>query len=532
MKLIFFRNRSKTGCTVNGLTKLHLNLKSPQKAIIIFFLAFLISFSAIGQKTNFLSSYIWLRADKYNKNLPYWGDISGNKRDAIPDTGYVPDADSLINFNKAIFFDGVDDKFRIPFPVSKSPQITVATVYRSEDDPNEKGIWNVRINNDQDINMTDRCITGPQSIVRYSGGVIPFPVVSAVAQLWSSSTASAAPAITLGQANIASSGPLTFKGVIAEYIVFDRLLAGIERQMLQSYLGIRYGATMQYMDYITSRGAVIWNYNANKEYSASVAGIGRDDNFYLNQKQSGVTDGSDFLFIAAGKAAASNDRNNYALKDGEFLVWGNNGKQLKPELNGDSATRFPLIERKWIMEATGSNANTIPTEIVLNTSYPIRPMKQCYLVIDRSAKGDFSSASTEYIAADSVEKGKAFFKNIKWDTDKSGTDLFTFSFGDIVAADGAFAAARFDDSRLPNISYNYSLYPNPSKGDYTIKLTFNGQSDVSIKVLDGRGSLISEHNGKGSLEYIFKGHVQMPGLYVVEIRSKYGRELFKLIVTR
>jgi hypothetical protein len=504
-----------------------------KKALLFLSAICLASVITAQQSTVFMAPDIWLRADKFNKNLPYWGDVSGNKRNAIPDTGYVPAADSLINFNKAIFFDGVNDKFRIPFPVGKSPQITVATVYRPYNKAGEQGVWNVRINDDQDINMTDQRITGPQSIMRYAGEPVPFPVVSAVAQLWSSSTASASPSITLGKADIPSSAISPLRGVVAEYIVFKRILSGTEMQMLQSYLGIRYGATMQYMDYITSRGTVTWNYNANKEYSGSVAGIGRDDNFNLNQKQSAVTDGSDYLFIAAGKAAVTNDRNNYALKDGNFLVWGNNGKQLKPELQGDTATRFPLAARKWLMQATGSNAQAIPTEVVLNTRYPVRPMKQCYLVIDRGAKGDFSSALTEYIAADSVAKGgEAYFRNVRWDTDRSGADLFTFSFGDVVATTDAIATNRADDSRLPNISYNYSLYPNPSKGDYTIKLTFNGQSDVSIKVLDRRGAIISEHNGKGSSEYSFNGHIQTPGLYVVEIRSGYGRELFKLIVTR
>jgi hypothetical protein len=51
-----------------------------------------------------------------------------------------------------------------------------------------------------------------------------------------------------------------------------------------------------------------------------------------------------------------------------------------------------------------------------------------WLVIDRSGSGDFHADKLEYIPADSVSADSvAFFRNIKWDTDNSGTDLFSFA---------------------------------------------------------------------------------------------------------
>ena len=68
-------------------------------------------------------------------------------------------------------------------------------------------------------------------------------------------------------------------------------------------------------------------------------------------------------------------------------------------------------------------------------------------------------------------------------------------------------------------------------GEYTISLLLAEASNVAAKVLDSRGTVVSEHHGKGASDYRFTGQIQSNGIYFVEINSIFGKESFKLIVT-
>ena len=80
---------------------------------------------------------------------------------------------------------------------------------------------------------------GPQSIVKYSEGNMNFPVINTTSQVWGESTSgNPNTTITLGSGN--SEDIHTFSGNVAEFMVFDRLVGGVELQILQSYLSIKY----------------------------------------------------------------------------------------------------------------------------------------------------------------------------------------------------------------------------------------------------------------------------------------------------
>ena len=135
---------------------------------------------------------------------------------------------------------------------------------------------------------------------------------------------------------------------IAEIITFsarkDDTDLTSERNRIQSYLGIKYGITLGVngtsQDYVDSSGAVIWDQSANAGYNYDIAGIGRDDDSDLNQKQSSsvnnATDGTGpiegILTIGLTDIYATNNLNKSSnpntFDDQEFLMWGNNGVDL------------------------------------------------------------------------------------------------------------------------------------------------------------------------------------------------------------
>ncbi|TCK64032.1 hypothetical protein DFQ05_2756, partial [Winogradskyella wandonensis] len=86
----------------------------------------------------------------------------------------------------------------------------------------------------------------------------------------------------------------SFDGRIAEIITYDSRKDDAdltrERNRIQSYLAIKYGITLGVngttQDYVDSNGSVIWDQSANIGYNYDIAGIGRDDDSELDQRQS------------------------------------------------------------------------------------------------------------------------------------------------------------------------------------------------------------------------------------------------------
>ncbi|MEO1802392.1 MAG: Calx-beta domain-containing protein, partial [Cyanobacteria bacterium J06629_2] len=80
-----------------------------------------------------------------------------------------------------------------------------------------------------------------------------------------------------------------FQGDIAEVIVFNQALSQSDRLAVDSYLGIKYGFTIDQTiptDYVNSDGAVIWDAIAAADYKHDIAGIIKDKGSGLNQIQS------------------------------------------------------------------------------------------------------------------------------------------------------------------------------------------------------------------------------------------------------
>ena len=112
-----------------------------------------------------------------------------------------------------------------------------------------------------------------------------------------------------------------FQGHIFEGIVYKDLLSTQEQNQVETYLALKYGITLSH-DYLASDATTLWDATANASYSNDIAGIGRDDNSALNQKQSTSHSGG-LLAVGLGSIATDNDANsNTFSSDLSFLVWG------------------------------------------------------------------------------------------------------------------------------------------------------------------------------------------------------------------
>ena len=207
---------------------------------------------------------------------------------------------------------------------------------------------------------------------------------------------------TIGQRH---GGGIFYEGDVLEAISYSTRVNDSDIHKIESYLAIKYGLTLDQdipQDYIHSAGGSI--YDADPDFSFNIAGIGRDDDSALNQKQSLSTttdavqsDNMGIVTIGLGEITNSNDSNlNTFSRDRSFLVWGNNGTStdisIATNLVHNNGPVIQRMSRTWKNQITGT-----PEEIEIRIDQTFFSDVPVLLVSDTP---EFSGASTVYRLTD------------------------------------------------------------------------------------------------------------------------------------
>ncbi|WP_142783421.1 LamG-like jellyroll fold domain-containing protein [Changchengzhania lutea] len=226
--------------------------------------------------------------------------------------------------------------------------------------------------------------------------------------------------IGAGRSGIAGRTTSQMNGMITEVISYSSPNSTINQQKIHSYLGIKYGTTLQDpasaltdhrlndVDYIDSQGTVIWDTSADfSTYNYDIAGIGRDDASVLNQKQSksqniesdgtdpvfgGPTLTSGFLTIGLTNIYDTNNdnisTNPTTFSDRAFLTWGNNGADINLAATSvavnmsagitlpaplSTSVSFVAMQRIWKVVETGGDVPSAKVRIPQNAIRNITP---------------------------------------------------------------------------------------------------------------------------------------------------------------
>jgi hypothetical protein len=389
--------------------------------------ALLCSFYCLAQAPDSLHGpNVWLRADLSLITANKWPDFSFFKNHGTASSIVTaPTSEGIINFNKAITFDGVDDYLKIPFSLEGFSEITILAVFQSAD-TTERGIWGTEQGLSRNILLTTRRAIGPDTITDRYGKNEKITILNSVLQSWDKTGAQSSNAfMSLGSSG--KSKPYKpFKGSLAELIVFNRALTFLERIQYETYLAIKYGTGSKGGNLVSAGEKVLWNTERYATYGNHMAGIGHDNFFALDQKQSGSAYDSGLLVISAGVSASTNEANKTVINDQDFLVWGDNNLPLRTKTGDGADSVLSMMQRKWLITATGNTASKIATEVYVDISrFPNDPLGY-WLVIDRSGLSNYSVDNLEYINADRIANGKVVYK-VLWDTDHSGKDNFSFA---------------------------------------------------------------------------------------------------------
>ncbi|WP_055448516.1 LamG-like jellyroll fold domain-containing protein [Lacinutrix mariniflava] len=205
----------------------------------------------------------------------------------------------------------------------------------------------------------------------------------------------------------------SFNGRIAEVITYNSRKSDNnltqERNRIQSYLAIKYGITLGVngttQDYVDSQGNVIWDQSANTGFNYDIAGIGRDDNGELDQRQSksinseldGTGETRGLITVGLTDIYDTNSINKasnpVSFNNREYLTWGNNNASLDgtpvtvavdmssgiPGLS--TPVSFLGMQRIWKFEENGGDVEEVKVSIPQNAIRNINPPGSYYMFI-------------------------------------------------------------------------------------------------------------------------------------------------------
>ncbi|MCC3373760.1 S-layer homology domain-containing protein [Cohnella sp. REN36] len=188
-----------------------------------------------------------------------------------------------------------------------------------------------------------------------------------------------------------------YKGQVGEFIFYSGPLSAEDRQKINSYLAIKYGVSLNNVNYVDSSNNVIWQADAN--YNNNIAGIARDDGQGLQQKQSRSANDASKLTIGIGDLSEKNEAITEELQDKQSLVWGDNGKTLAFKTPMDTANKN-YADRIWKVQNTNGVGDVQVT--ILKSAIPA----DATLVVSDSS--DFKDAK-EYALTETLSGGVAYY---------------------------------------------------------------------------------------------------------------------------
>ncbi|UUC44934.1 T9SS type A sorting domain-containing protein [Flavobacterium cerinum] len=215
---------------------------------------------------------------------------------------------------------------------------------------------------------------------------------------------------------------------LMELLYYPKVLNALEKKKVESYLSVKYGISLlSNTDYIDSYNNKVWDYEKNSDFNNRITGIGRDNNSGLYQKQSGNAE-KEGLYIGYGTIDSTNAANKTQIADKTFMLWGDNGGSTALKKNKNEAG-ISKIKRIWKTQNTPSDS--ISTTVLIHPKQMQMDQKtenqeEIWLAVAPNDSGNFDYTTANYYRPIATKEATLYYKNVFWDTDKSGGDLFTF----------------------------------------------------------------------------------------------------------
>ena len=434
-----------------------------------------------------------------------WTDFSGNGYYGLF-FGQGQRKQTLLNYNPALTFNGTDDSVRIAYNLDSLSEMTYIAVFVPAD-TSETAIWGTGNAITRNTRMTTHRVNGPDNTVDtvITAGM---PALCTVMQTWQRNDSIApSPSAYLMVGSTGQGGGIPpFKGALAELLVFDRSLDVLTQMQYETYLALKYGIPLTSGNYVSANQVVLWNANKNKNYKYHITGLGRENYFTLNQRQAAsAVDADSLLVLSRGSLRTTNAENTDSLINGGYLLWGDNNKALTVAATPDS--QLQVLNRSWLMAVSGADSGTSVTTVRVSKKNFPSSVNGYWLVQNPGSYAGFPVDSLNYHLPDSTSGDSlAFYRNVHWDPDHSGTDLFGF-------AQGRDLLLKLHVLDSPTCS-------SPLAGK-TMLQAIGGQSPYYYRVMNANGFVVASGLMTDSTDSV--GNLAM-GTYLILLNDAKGHQ--------
>jgi len=334
---------------------------------------------------------------------------------------------SFVNFHPARLAAHLPDTLHSEELLAGAHGFTLFVVYVEQDTLSEKAVCWIQRDNQAPLLLTSRRMADLQR-QRYTtlpGGQSLLPQVLCYTERFGSSTMDG---LRLHLARMPGSPklPLRTDGfLLAEWQLYDSVLSPLQRSIVQSHLSLKYGTlhrSQEPIEYLDSRGKLLWSADRAAEYMHTVAALGRADALGWRQAQARYQVGG-VLEMAVDSFYESTRQNPSALRENEYLLWSSNGRA--PELEEDPETGISWLNRSWRVRTT---PGFLSSPLVLRWARESLQVDwqlpgQWFLAIDASGTDRFAAEKVQLIPLQSTS---AFLiaTDIQLNADRSSTNHF------------------------------------------------------------------------------------------------------------
>lgn len=305
-------------------------------------------------------------------------------------------------------------------------------------------------------------------------------------------------------------------GKIEEAIIYNTAsaLSSIEKEQIESYLGLKYGITLSH-NYLSGLSSVVWDAIANATFHNSVTGIGKDSKTGLDQKQSKSQSNGAVVTVGLGTIATDNASNgNTFAADQSFFIFGNNSAALNSGGVTDIGTTVnaEIIEarlnRTWRAVETGT-VGTLKIRFDLSTVPGLsgtpgdNDLQYVRLLVD--ADGVFASGATS-ISPTSYNNVTDI---VEFDHDfMSGTGLY-FTIGSVDDINAALPieliSLTVNQDGEGNAVISWATASELNNQSFTVERSRDGKHWEQIATLPGSGTSILRNEYKYIDLYPYSG---------------------------
>lgn len=447
-----------------------------------------------------------------NSNTPFFYlsgvEMTSKENNLVQRISVPKESIELVNFNPSLAFDSRKSIKELPVNIDGFSKLTVFSVFQPMANK-EMVIWG-NTQNGRKAFLSTHQMAGPAGVDSFKVVETGVPMISTVTQFWGNTSRGSAEAnLTLGGFQNNENSIEYFEGFIPEILVYNRSLSKKEKEQIETKLALKYGITLKSIHYRSSSNKILWNYRENEEYHNRVAGIGRDDSCQLHQIKSKSTRKDAHLQVSLSKEGTFDNE--------QFLIWGDNNQPFIVAEKKNEEDGALYLQRQWKMEVNSTTEENLKTQLQIDFSHLNLPKGLLpYLVINENSDTKIQSQKSVFIPTSDIRAGNiAYFDFNKWDKDKSGSDYFTF----------AFKPETLDAKSL-------TIYPNPSESEVTIDIVLKDISDLQLKIHDANGKTLFSTEQDGQRFYQFKKTFSQNGIYLVEIRTKFGRLTKEFIIRK